>query len=230
MGGSPEIESSVREFVGQLQVYRQELKQFYAFTYPGPLMRATTEGGRHAGWDLFYRLSEAEFKNEAAVSARLIELLQKDPEAAKKFMTETNDNFAEFFLKENGIELEWDVDRQMIMNIKVKGLDGRSRNFTSRRDIANLHVRFFSPQARKALDDSIVVRLGKDPKLQLQHQLRNALRDTFQTDTAHAEAWAKVIDNHAQKWAQETGQPVEAYYARLGFQQVDSSLFCRVVY
>jgi hypothetical protein len=220
---SPELETSVREFVGQMQVYRQELKQFYAFTYPGPLMRATNEGGRHAGWDLFYRLSEAEFKREAEIGTQLIELLQKDPEAAKKFMADANDNFAEFFLKENGIELQWDVDRQMIMNIRVRGLDGKMKNFTSRRDIANLQIRFFSPQSKRAIEGNKLLRLGSDPNVKLFHQLRNNLRDTFNIDTAHAEAWSKVMFSHAEKWAQETKQPFNKYFERLGFLKVDSS-------
>jgi hypothetical protein len=220
---SPEIEDATREFIAQLQVFRQELKQFYSFTYPGPLMRATTESGRHSGWDLFYRLSEAEFRREAAIGNQLIELLQKDPEAAKKMMAEANDNFAEYFLKENGIELEWDADRQMIMNIKVKGLDGKIKNFTSRRDIANLQIRFFSPSTKRAIEGTEIIKIATNNPRKTRQKLMEALRSTFQTDTARAEAWSKVIYNHAEKWAQETKQPIEKYFERLGFQHVDSS-------
>jgi hypothetical protein len=220
---SPEIGDSVRQFLDNWLVYRQELKQFYAFTYPGPLMRSTTEGGRHAGWDLFYRLSESEFQNEARIKQQLIELLQKDPDAAKKMIDDANQDFATYMLKENGIELEWDVDRQAILNIKVKGLDGKAKNFTSRQDIANLHVRFFSPQARKSLGKEHMFRIAQDENVTIYRQLRNNLRDTFQLPTAHADAWAKVIDNHAKKWVQETGQSYSKYYERLGFIRTDSS-------
>lgn len=220
---SPEMADRVREFVAQLQVHRQELKQFYAFTYPGPLMRATTEGGRHAGWDLFYRLSEAEFRKETEIATKLTELMQRDPEAALKYMDEANGNFAEFFLKENGVELEWDADRQMILNMKVRGLDGKHRNFTARRDIANLQIRFFAPKTREALEGLAPIRIAQNPQAVMRKKLMEALRNTFQTDTAHADAWSKVIDNHAQKWAQETGQPIEKYYERLSFQQVETS-------
>jgi hypothetical protein len=219
---SPEHLDAVRDFIGLMQVHRQELKQFYAFTYPGPLMRSTTGEGRHAGWDLFYRLSEAEFRKETEISNKLIELLQSNPDEAKKFMEEANNNFAEFFLEQNGIKLTWDADRQTILNIQVKGLDGKIKNFTSRADIANLQVRFFSPKTKKALEGTEIIRIAKDPKHQLRTQLAYSLRNTFQVDTAHASAWARVIDNHAEKWAAETGKTVEEYYARLGFQRVDS--------
>jgi hypothetical protein len=219
---SPEVLDSTRDFIGMMQVYRQELKQFYAFTYPGPLMRSTTGEGRHAGWDLFYRLSEAEFRKETEITNKLIELLQSNPDDAKKFMEDATNNFAEFFLEQNGIKLTWDADRQTILNIQVKGLDGKIKNFTSRADIANLQVRFFSPKTKKALEGTEIIRIAKDPKHQLRTQLTYSLRNTFGVDTAHASAWARVIDNHAQKWAQETGRTVEEYYARLGFQRVDS--------
>lgn len=218
----PEIGDRVRQIVDNFTTYRQELKQFYAFTYPGPLMRSTNDAGRHTGWDLFYRMSEAEFLKEADLKAKLIDLIEKDPEAATRFLDETNGNFAEWFLKQNGIELEWDADRQLILNMKVRGLDGKPRNFTARHDIANLQIRFFSPQAKRSVSNPYLRVLAGD-ELPIERQLRNALRETFDLSTAKAEAWAKAIDNHAQKWAQETGQPIEKYYERLGFQKVDSS-------
>jgi hypothetical protein len=219
---SPEVLDTTRDFIGLMQVFRQELKQFYAFTYPGPLMRSTTGQGRHAGWDLFYRLSEAEFRKEAQITNKLVELLQSNPDDAKKFMEEANENFAEFFLEQNGIKLTWDAERQTILNIQVTGLDGKIKNFTSRADIANLQVRFFSPKTRKALEGTEIIKIAKDPKHQLRTQLAYSLRNTFGVSTAHATAWARVMDNHAQKWAAETGKTVEEYYARLGFQRVDS--------
>lgn len=216
--------TKVREFLDNFMAFRRELNQFYSFTYPGPLMKSTTEGARHAGWDLYYRLGEAEFATESRIKEKVIDLLQNDPEEAARFLDDTNGNFAEWFLKENGIELEWDVDRQIIMRMKVKGLDGKIKNITARRDIANLQIRFFSPLTKKNLDGLKKIRLGKDPKLSMQKQLRNALGEVFQLPhKSQADAWAKVMVNHAEKWAQETGQPIEKYFERLGFQRVDSS-------
>lgn len=222
------LADKVADFRDYMNVFREELKQFYAFTYPGPLMKSTRDAERHAGWERFYKMSADEFTRETEIKQRLLHMLQSDPVAAEKYIDTAMNDFGTWFLKENGIELEWDADMQRLMNIKVTA-EGRVRNFTNNDDLAHLQRRIFTTDINRKIADAPFIRLRKDARTKLHNQLRNALRDTFDLPTAHAEAWAKVIDSHAAKWAQETGRDVTEYYERLGFQRVDDArgLFTR---
>jgi hypothetical protein len=216
----PELGERITDFRERWSVYREELKQFYAFTYPGPLMKSIHDAERHKGWELFYKMSADEFVRETELKKRLIDAIQNNPAEAERIMNESLDDFGTYFLKQNGIELEWDADMQRIMNIKMT-VDGRVRNFKDNLDLAHLQRRLFTKDINQKLADAPFIRLRKDARAKLHNQLRNALRDTFDLPTAHAEAWAKVIDSHAAKWAKETGQDVSGYYERLGFQRVE---------
>lgn len=217
---TPELAAKVNAFLDPFTVYREELKQVYAFLYPGPLLKSTTGEGRHAAWELFYKMSENEFTKEAEIKKTLLTLLQNDPEKAAKYMDDANADFVTYFLKQQGVTLEWDANKEVLMNVKIITPNG-AKNFTERRDLAYVQRRLFTNDINKKLAENPLIRITNDIKLQMKKQLRNALRDTFDIPTRHADAWATAIDSHAQKWAEITGQPIEKYYERLGFQRLE---------
>jgi len=216
----PEITNKVTQFLDPFAVYREELKQVYAFIYPGPLLKSTTGEGRHAAWDLFYKMSEEEFLRESEVKKTLLQLLQSNPEKAAKYMDEASGDFVTFFLKKNGVSLEWDANHEVLMNVQITTPNG-IKNFTARRDLAYIQRRLFTNDINKKLAENPLIQIRSDVKLQMKRQVRNALRDTFDIPTRHADAWATAIDSHAQAWADVTGQPIEKYYERLGFQKLE---------
>ncbi len=215
----PELADKVADLRTRLQVYREELKQVYAFTYPGPLLSAKG-AERHKGWELFFEMSADQFTKESEFKKTLIEMLQNNPADAEKIIDDATADFGNWFLEQNGIRLEWDADNQIILNMKMTH-NGRVRNFTDSQDLAHLQKRLFTTDINKKLAEHPSLRLQKNPKVRLRRQLRNALRDTFDLNTRQADAWEKVITTHADKWSEVTGRPVQEYYERLGFQRVE---------
>lgn len=203
-------------------VYRKELKQLYTFTYPGPLLKSS--GARHQGWELFYGMGTLEYKQEAFVKDELLKLLQTEPAKAEKYVDEALADFSSYFLKENGIELEWDANQQVLLSFKMQ-VNGRTHTFTEAHDLANLQRRFYTKDLYTKLSTSPLLKLRLDSRTQLTKQVASRLRTIFDLPNNRAEAWARVIDSHAQKWAEVTGQDVAKYYERLGFQRLaDGSL------
>ena len=113
----PQIADKIADFRMRLQVYREELKQVYAFTYPGPLMKAKG-AERHKGWELFYQMSADQFSHESQLKQKLIEMIQANPADAEKLIDEAMGDFGNWFLDQNGIKLDWDADQQIILNMK----------------------------------------------------------------------------------------------------------------
>jgi len=216
----PALAEKVTQFLDPFTVYRQELKQVYSFLYPGPLLKSTTGEGRHAAWDLFYKMSEDEFRREADIKTTLLQLLQSNPEKAAKYMDDASSDFVTFFLKKNGITLDWDANHEILMNVRITTPNGL-KNFSSRQDLAYFQRRLFTNDISKKLAENPLIQIRSDVKLQMKRQVRNALRDTFDIPTRHADAWATAIDSHAQQWSEITGQPIEKYYERLGFQKLE---------
>lgn len=219
----PELAEKVADFRERMIVYREELKQVYAFTYPGPLLKSVHGAERHKGWELFYKASADEFLKEAEIKRKVIELLQSNPAEAEKLIDGSLQDFGDWFLQQHGVQLEWDADMQKIMQMKIT-VNGRTRTFTNSHDLAHVQKRLFTTDINKKLADSPAIRLRKDARAKLHNQLRNALRDTFFDGGRHssqAEAWAKVIDAHAQKWSEVTGRDITEYYERLGFQRIE---------
>jgi hypothetical protein len=215
----PQIADKIADFRMKLQVYREELKQVFVFTYPGPLMKSKG-AERHKGWELFYQMSADQFARESQLKQKLIEMIQTNPADAEKLIDEAMGDFGSWFLDQNGIKLEWDADNQIILNMKLTH-NGRVRNFTDPHDLAHLQKRLFTSDINKKLAEHPALRLKKSPKVRLRRQLRNALRDTFNLNTRQADAWEKVITTHAEKWSEVTGRPIQEYYERLGFQQIE---------
>jgi hypothetical protein len=84
---------------------------------------------------------------------------------------------------------------------------------------------FYRPQIQKQMRDNPILRVDVNGQAtNIRTSMSQVLRDTFQMPNERAEAWSRIIDNHAKKWAQETGQDVTKYYERLGFQKIEGGL------
>ncbi len=219
------LPAPVRDKIGQYleswDAYRKNLRQFWTFSYPGPKTLRGEE--RQAAWKMFYDLGADAYNKEATIKDGLVELFKADPQAAEKTLDEAMTNFPDYFLKQNGINITWDPDTQKILNVEIKNpINGKRINMASELDRKFIDERFFAFDAKRSIKENKLLRLDLEGKPTLHRQLTISLRDTFAMPTERSNAWATVIENHAKKWAETTGQDIEQYYQRLGFVKTES--------
>lgn len=217
---SESLKAKLGELRNNMDAYGKQLHQFYTFTYPGP--KRFSGATRNQAWETFFQEGAANYLRDAKIKNTLADLLTSDPVAAEKYIDDALNNFPEFYLKENGIKVTWDQDHLKILETEITTHTGRKLRYTSDLDSVNVETRFFSNKINKELKENPLLRVDKKGVPDVKRQLTMTLRDTFNVPTNRAEAWAKTIDNHAQKWAEVTGQDVERYYDRLGFQKLDT--------
>jgi hypothetical protein len=172
---------------------------------------------------MFYRLGAESYTNEATLKNTMVKLFETDPAEAEKLIDNAQGNFADWFLKQNGIDVTWDTDRQMILDVKVTQ-NGKTKTFMSRQDRAAVEHYFYAPQVEKNMKANPVLRVNAKGEETIRTQMTTTLRDTFDLPNTYAEAWSRTIESHAKRWSEVTGQPVEKYYERLGFQRLENGL------
>lgn len=214
------LKEKIGQFREQWYAYRQELHTFYRKVYPGPLTR-DIGGVRRKTWDIYYNSIADAYEMETKIKNTLLDLLDSDPLQAQRYIDDALNNFSDYFLRENGIKVVWDPDHQKILDVTVN-MNGRTRKLVDPLSRASIESYFYQAKKIEQIIKTPTLRVDALGRINIKTQLTNALRDTFDLSTAKAETWAKVMENHAQLWARETGQDISKYFERIGFRRTEN--------
>ena len=148
----------------------------------------------------------------------LLELLRTNPKESIKVVEQWNVDFADNFLRRNGIELTWDSEKKTIMDLTIRREGSSARAYQKgsamvdhiqSRFFGNMGIQSATPLREIAIDDDIA------------KQLTYGFREIAGLSSDQSRTVSQMLMNHARQWTKETGKPVEEYYARYGFQLID---------
>jgi hypothetical protein len=215
----PTVASKVNEFQNLRDIVHTEFRQFTRLVFPGPGFRKG--GERKVAWEAWELILADAYRVESELSRELSELLSKNADEALSYMDNLSASYNEEFLRRVGFEVVWtDESKSQFLRV-IRNIDGKSHVYYPGDYVADGIKAYFFPSANSTR--SAVYKASANPSIDMRKKLSYILTDTFGVSHEQGLAWTRMMENHAARWAQDTGRTVQEYFDRFQFKY-DSTL------
>ncbi len=202
---------------------RDRFQQYLVMNFPGAKNIRVTDPARSAAWRLYDQLRTEEYNRAAQAINEVVDAFQVSEELGHSVLDKYND-FNLKYLEVQGIVPNYDIDGT------IKSFTWETPSFgTGKRTLTGLEptgnaqgliARFFDPEYDAMLRDlpqsfNLVANNYDD----MFDQSVTMVRSLFSASEDKAKAVTKVIFDHAENWANQTGRPIEEYLASIGFNR-----------
>lgn len=188
--------------------------EFSLNTYPGP--KALTGDASHLAWDAWEGLMADSYKVQSEIEQDIIRAFDRSPEEGIKTFNYFNDNFRDEYVKRLGFEVMWtDETKTDIARIRSTAISGTPRTIYRNEHAYVNFIAYMYPELNEGT--GAVFKSAANPDIPLRRRFATMLNETFGTSTEQSMAWTRMMENHANRWSEMTGQSVEDYFNKFNF-------------